>query len=402
MSIILWCIGLLSIGFLYPTIYTSVWFGNSVAYACLALSLVYLLLNFKRIPRINSTFLIIVGIWWLYFFIREYAYNEPEAMETCNSLIYSMIFMLFILTALGFRKTWDLFMWSNLIMIVLCVIGVGLMLSGLHLPVISTFEINDNQMLQNYGFFFQKTHNIAGVDVLYYLRPNGFYDEPGSFAFMIFLVLMFNKMYVKDSKIEIAFLVGGFVTMSLAHIITSIGYYFLFFFKKNNTGKALIILVVFVLFYFERPVDDGSYLYSVWNRVYGRLEGFVAGEDTSRDFNASFEAFKGFFLTGGSQKEILYAFPNAERSTLWFFMARHGILGTMIYMIIFIVPLIRLVRTKNSDGLKLLFLLALNFVQRPYLHFPILMLPIYMILFANIEATQWENNIKLDVKPKTT
>lgn len=382
-SIFLWIIGFLSIGFLYPTAYTSVWFGNYVAYACLAFCIVYILFNVNKIPHLDYSFLVIVILWWAYYLLRVYMYNEPRSSEVSNSLVYSMVFLVYSLTALGHRKTGSLFVWTHFVMLVLSLIGIGILMVGIQLPVLSTFQINDHQMLNNYGLFFQKTWDIKGLDFYHFLRPNGYYDEPGTFAFMIFLVLMYNKLFIRDKKIEMFFLLAGFITMSLAHFITAIGYYFLFIFNKKNTRYAVIAFVLVVLFYFLKPSDDSSYLADVWKMVYGRLEGFINGEDTSRDFNASYEAFKYFFLVGASQDEIIHHFPDAEVSTIWFFLAHNGLIGSIIYSLIFVVPCSSFVSKKNSDGLKLLLLLAVNFLQRPYLHFPIIMLAVYLILFPN-------------------
>lgn len=381
-DLFLWIIGLLFIGKLYPCVYTLVWFNSVVSLACMLFCVIYITTHKGHIPNIDRTFLTIMGVWWIYYIIRIFIYNESESLETANSIIYSLIFIYYGLTALGYKNSWNYFLWFHIAMLVLCFIGMGLLITGHSLEVISDYKINDGQRILNYGLFFTKTHDIPGIDELLFTRPCGFYDEPGSFAFMCFLVLMINKLYLNNKRIEYIFLFGGFVTLSLAHFVTAFLYYCFFILKKKNLGIAFFVILIVLLFYLFKPTDPSSFLYSVWNMIFGRIEVFLTGNDDSRDYNASYKVFETFFLTGGNQTSMIKAYPDAEISTIWFFLGRNGIIGSLLYLIIFIKPFRMFWKNKNKDGLKLLIILMANFCQRPYLHFPIILFAIYIAFYA--------------------
>ena len=380
--VFLWLIALLFIGKFYPCIYTFVWFNNLTSILCMLFCFAYIGVHLKKFPILNVNFWIVIGIWWVYHFLRIFIYGERESLEVCNSLIYSIVFIAFCIISLGYRKTWVYFLRTHELMLYLSMIGIAILAFGVRLPLISDYTINEHQRILNYGFFFMKTHDVPGVDNLLFARPSGFYDEPGSFAFMILLILIFNKLFIKNKAVEKLFLFGGLITLSLAHVVTVIMYYVFFMLNRRNAGIAIAFLLIIVALYITRPIDNSSYLYSVWDMVFGRFEDFIAGEDMSRDYDASFLAFKDFFITGGSQNEILAEHPAATRQTLWFFLARYGIIGTLIYFLIFICPIYSYIKNRNWDGIKLLVLLLANFVQRPYLHFPIIMLLVFMIYYT--------------------
>lgn len=381
-KLILGVVGLIFIGKLYPCVYTFVWFNNTASLICMLFCFLYILINFNRVPHLGNGFLLIMGIWWFYHIARVFIYSEPESLETANSIIYSLLFICFSLTALGYNKTWKYFLWFHVIMLILSIIGMVLLMYGVPLKVISDYNINEHQRILNFGLFFMKTHNVAGVDYMNYVRPGGFYDEPGSFAFMIFLILMINKLYIKNKYIEYGFLLGGFVTLSLAHFVTAFLYYLFFILKRNNVLVALSVFLGVFLLYTMKPTDTSSFLFSVWDMLFGRIEDFISGNDESRDYNASYEVFKDNFILGGNQMDLLKKYPNATRQTIWFFLGRYGIVGSLIYSIIFIYPLKDFIRDRDRDGLKMMALLIINFLQRPYLHFPIILLPIYLAFFS--------------------
>lgn len=400
-TFVLWLIGMISIGSLYPCAYGHFLFPGNTSLVFMLICVIYIVLNINKVPKLNTAFLRLMGLWAFYFLLRIFVYGEPRSIETSNAIIYSLIFIVFVLTAIGHYNTWRMFLWTQIIMLVLSMVGVGLALAGFQLTLLGDYTINENQRLLNYGFFFMKTHDIEGVDALLYLRPTGYYDEPGSFAFMLFLVLAINKLYFNNRKIELFFLLAGFVTFSLAHVVTAIMYYFLFYSKKRNIKYAVFVFLVLFVLFAVKPSDDTSYASSAWNMIFGRFDSFMSGNDDSRDFNASFEAFKAYFWLGGSQEEIIKAFPKAEVATLWFFMARNGLIGTSLYLIIFFIPMRKLLSTRNIEGLKILFLLLANFFQRPYLHFPIILLAIYLLFYAHFEMhIPIHNNSKREIGKK--
>lgn len=374
---------LLYLGSFYPSFYNQFWFGHAGVLFSLGVALVWLFFLIpgftKKIIFPNRNFTLITISLFLYYSLRLFLYQE-NVRETVIELFINWLILFLVINSFRPGVFINYFFKWNIIMLVSTLIGVLLLLLG-SLPLLSTCDIGEGTgVMYNFGFFFIKT-DYQWADALGAVRPAGFYDEPGSFAYIIMLLLIYNKLYFNNKKYELFLLIGGLLTLSMAHFITTI-VYTLFFYSSNKKGILIFFLIAFflLLFYWWEPVNE-PILFHIWDSIFGRFERFLEGNDVSRNYNEAYSAFKIYFLTGASNEEILAHFPKATPTTLWYILAQHGLVGIILYLLPFIYICINAVLKKNITELKLLFIFFLNFGQRPFYIYPIYFLMIYFIWF---------------------
>jgi len=95
-----------------------------------------------------------------------------------------------------------------------------------------------DKIIYNYVFFFIKRSDLTYLNI----RPSGYYDEPGSFAYVVMLLLLLNRKFFKNIKWEYALLVLPLVTTSLAHIVTAT--LFLIIYYTNIKSIRYIIIII--------------------------------------------------------------------------------------------------------------------------------------------------------------
>lgn len=67
-----------------------------------------------------------------------------------------------------------------------------------------------------------------------YIRPSGIYDEPGAFSFFICALCVLREITGRSRNVTIALLIGGLVTLSIAHMIYLLLHLASFMLKINN------------------------------------------------------------------------------------------------------------------------------------------------------------------------
>lgn len=76
-----------------------------------------------------------------------------------------------------------------------------------------TFPNPDGRL--SYFFYTSFTNTYLGT----YIRPSGFFDEPGAFSFFICFVAAMRHLLDRSRKITWFILIFGFITFSLAHLV---------------------------------------------------------------------------------------------------------------------------------------------------------------------------------------
>ena len=125
-----------------------------------------------------------------------------------------LIFSLFLLQSTDSRAMEQFLTLATALMLVLligAIIGFVLALNGVQ-PL---FEIANSNGKPNY-FFYTTFSSFRWGNVI---RTSGFYDEPGTFSFMICAVSALRHLRGRDSRITWLMLGIGFVTLSLAHLV---------------------------------------------------------------------------------------------------------------------------------------------------------------------------------------
>lgn len=130
------------------------------------------------------------------------------------------------------------------------------------------FEILNEDGRAN-GFYLSTFSNTYELG---FIRPSGFYDEPGALSFMVCLITSLRVLYRLDIKISWILMLLGFVTASVAHLIFFV--FFVFFAIKLNKLKIinLLIIAIAIIVVVALMQFDDSPINSLLYRLGSRLE----------------------------------------------------------------------------------------------------------------------------------
>lgn len=375
----------------YGTLYPAFWnyFLLGSGSTTVFFQLIFLFLWFVAVLIKRKRSLCVPNTKLLAFLLVSSLYYVIHSIVTGDNIAYIITYIEAIIAIILSHNSFDkgefmkYIIWFNVVMVLSNAIGTFLAYMGIIEPLGQGINMErDYAIMQNYGLFFVKSSTDWDSIIL---RGSGFYDEPGSLSFVIFLLLSYNKLHKKSRFIENVLLIGGLFTLSAAHIILSALYILFFYVKKGNRQILILLFLVVGVIWFSKLETDNKIIEQIKYASFGRVERIADGTDASRDFDTSKKAFIHFFPIGTSIEKIKSTFPGASSDTLWFFMARFGLLGTVILFF----PLLYLIgyyirRTGIfSDEGKLLFLLALNCYQRPNLYAPLYITIIYFTWYMN-------------------
>ena len=268
-------------------------------------------------------------------------------------------------------------------MILCSIFGMVLYIMNL-LPIIASWSYsasglaNSTFSINSYGFFNVK---ISDYSDLIFLRSSGWYDEPGSFAFVIVLLLAFNYLYLKKDKITNILVFGGLVTLSAAHVVMS-AYYYMFNrlnFKRGIKISFIILLIVFL----QNAIPKSGVGGYIRQFTFDRFENVKEGNDRSRNFDVTLDAAKEYWLTGCNFQE-LYSIDDISKDSLYFQIAQFGILGVLIYYCFIIYGIFKIKNKREALFITILF--GMLFFQRPVYIMPLYLALIYVLFYERADA----------------
>lgn len=237
-------------------------------------------------------------------------------------------------------------------------------------------------------------NNFASI-----VRSSGYFDEPGTFAYFLTVALLLNKLYGYSSKVEKYLILFGFCTLSLAFIVT-IFLYLVIFGIIDKRYKFIVIFfciisLIFILINIYKEENEfGKQIYEL--TVY-RLQSdntddkFINGDNRSENLSYAYQAFLKAPLFGHGMNA--HVNPKSE-----FYgklccnplhpIATDGIVGTLIYFLLFLVwggYIIKGGRLDTSSA-GAWFIILVNLIQRPgFLAGPFG----YFVFIFLFEATKW-------------
>jgi len=204
-------LALLSLGSFYPFVHSYVLFGNkklSITIFFISLWLIFIIQNkIDKLKLPNKKFNIIVFIQVIFILIWSVVLDSISIRSQGINLLISWIFVFLIVNSIDVYYFLKAFIRINIISLVLCLVGIIFVVLG-WAELYSTHKYNSDRMIFNYLFFFIKREELMGLNI----RPAGYYDEPGSFSFIIMLLLLLNRKFFKNLKWEYLML---FLTISI-------------------------------------------------------------------------------------------------------------------------------------------------------------------------------------------
>lgn len=281
---------------------------------------------------------------------------------------------------LGFIKIYD--GWLTL-QIVLGSIGIMLVLVGILEPIFKFVE-GDGRPGYFFGLFTTNTYQKAfGL-----VRNAGFFDEPGALAFWGIFALIYNKLYLKKSKLEVVLIIGLISTASLAYFI-QLGMYLYVFYKDKGWKLWAIIGFLAILVWYLSSFTEGMNDALAGRLEYDTEKGTISGDNRSELMERCWNIFmeNPFFGVG------------AETLTTPQYFARYGFLGANFFStfaadgliggFISYLPFLYLILAGDRKIFGIGIILLLGYLQRPYdgtqLLYP---LTLYTLIFTRFRERQ--------------
>lgn len=222
------------------------------------------------------------------------------------------------------------------------------------------------------------------------IRYSGFFDEPGAMAYWGIYALLFNRLFIRNPRLERLLMICLILTLSLAYYI-QLSFYILFFKIKNIEKFCIAFLACVVMIgaiYLSKDTQYDVYKFTFFRLERNDMTGTMQGDNRS-DLS---EIAKKYFLTApimgiGAKKatEIAYMADNP-----YDILAKDGIVG----MIVTYIPLIIVFFTyyKNRTILCVLFILGVGYLQRPF-HVDLLHPMMLYLMTILIIMGRWTENI---------
>ena len=180
-------------------------------------------------------------------FIIISSFHTYDGSISFSGFLFSLLWIIFALAPDNIKKR--TFIYFKNAFIIICIAGIICYLSydlNLFLPYKVVNYYNNNAIVENYIdykfiFLYRASSSISLV------RLCGICNEPGYFGTICALILCASSLNLKK-KSNIIILIAGFLTFSLAFIITLVIYLLLKYLKDVRTVILTVLLTCFYLF----------------------------------------------------------------------------------------------------------------------------------------------------------
>lgn len=198
------------------------------------------------------------------------------------------------------------------------------------------------------------------------IRYAGYFDEPGAMANWGMFALLFNKLFIKDSRFGKILIVCLLFTFSIAYYIQLVCYIFLF--SKNRVKRACQLLlfgllIVIGIYQMKDTPYDRIYQMTIKRFEFDETTGSISGDNRTNLAELAKEQFLKAPIFGvGAQKfgEIGYMADNPYE-----ILAKDGIVGEIITYL----PLLLVLWygwKKRPEYTVAVMILFLGYLQRPF------------------------------------
>lgn len=339
-----------------------------------------------KVPTAIHLLIMIQIVGWFTFFL----YHSDTSYIV---RIFFLLLTYFVIGTLNSTKSLITFVEYNNVIITtqaaLAAIGFILVFIGI-LNTVATYSNIDNRALE---FFFITCSN---THIGNFIRPSGFFDEPGALAAWGIFALLFNKLYFRNTRIECVLLVGLLFTFSAAYFI-QVFFYLIFFYSNNKRNFVILILfglICLTAFQFLSESDEFMRM---------TIDRFSGGEIRSERTELA-EIAKTYFYSspimgiGAKNMDSIGYMADNQFETL----AKDGIIGTILTYLPYIYLCFRY--KFNKPLLLSIFILLLGYLQRPFhinsIHFLMMYLFIAMAIYFNYGKSpkSFDNNGMLQCK----
>ena len=275
---------------------------------------------------------------------------------------------------MGFEK----FIYSNIIFFsllsLICFLGFLLALFGKIEPQYF-FDRGNGETV--YHFYLTTANTLFPVGGGYIIKMAGIFTEGGTMGFYIIHILLLNKLSYNNKNYERILLVAGLPTFSIAFYTSVFIYYILFYFNRSSLkfflfSSGLLVLSFYLIGYYNDTNSTASYINAfIIERIGPYGTGVTGGGNRAELLSGSLPYIAERPLLGYGYKYLMTTLGTAYQASIAGPVVMHGFLGIVFVFLHFIILAIRSFQLAILNGnflfLKASCLMAINYIQRPYI-----------------------------------
>lgn len=345
--------------------------------------IIFPILKYKKTILIKDLFQTIPMI----IFIIISSFHTYDGSISFSGFLFSLLWIIFALAPDNIKKR--TFIYFKNAFIIICIAGIICYLSydlNLFLPYKVVNYYNNNAIVENYIdykfiFLYRASSSISLV------RLCGICNEPGYFGTICALILCASSLNLKK-KSNIIILIAGFLTFSLAFIITLVIYLLLKYLKDVRTVILTVLLTCFYLFLLPNIYTGNPTVDRLIRRMTITDEGLAGDNRTTDELEYVFnDVVKNKPLFGYGNN---YIKSNNLKGSLSYktYIIQYGFVGCILLW----GSLLLAALYKNKNYLSIIYIIVffVNIYQRPN----IMTLQYQILLFGGLAFI----NAKLRVK----
>lgn len=346
--------------------------------------IIFPILKYKKTILIKDLFQTIPMI----IFIIISSFHTYDGSISFSGFLFSLLWIIFALAPDNIKKR--TFIYFKNAFIIICIAGIICYLSydlNLFLPYKVVNYYNNNAIVENYIdykfiFLYRASSSISLV------RLCGICNEPGYFGTICALILCASSLNLKK-KSNIIILIAGFLTFSLAFIITLVIYLLLKYLKDVRTVILTVLLTCFYLFLLPNIYTGNPTIDRFIQRMTITDEGLAGDNRTTDELEYVFDdVVKNKPLFGYGEGYLKTQNLKGGVSSYKTYIIQYGFVGCILLW----GSLLLAALYKNKNYLSIIYIIAffVNIYQRPN----IMTLQYQILLFGGLAFI----NAKLRVK----
>ena len=325
-------------------------------------------------------------------FIIISSFHTYDGSISFSGFLFSLLWIIFALAPDNIKKR--TFIYFKNAFIIICIAGIICYLSydlNLFLPYKVVNYYNNNAIVENYIdykfiFLYRASSSISLV------RLCGICNEPGYFGTICALILCASSLNLKK-KSNIIILIAGFLTFSLAFIITLVIYLLLKYLKDVRTVILTVLLTCFYLFLLPNIYTGNPTIDRFIQRMTITDEGLAGDNRTTDELEYVFDDVvknKPLFGYGNNYIKSKNLKGSLSYKT---YIIQYGFVGCILLWGILLLAALY----KNKNYLSIIYIIAffVNIYQRPNimtLQYQILLFGGLAFINAKLRAKANANN----------
>ena len=326
-------------------------------------------------------------------FIIISSFHTYDGSISFSEFLFSLLWIIFALAPDNIKKR--TFIYFKNAFIIICIAGIICYLSydlNLFLPYKVVNYYNNNAIVENYIdykfiFLYRASSSISLV------RLCGICNEPGYFGTICALILCASSLNLKK-KSNIIILIAGFLTFSLAFIITLVIYLLLKYLKDVRTVILTVLLTCFYLFLLPNIYTGNPTIDRFIQRMTITDEGLAGDNRTTDELEYVFDdVVKNKPLFGYGEGYLKTQNLKGGVSSYKTYIIQYGFVGCILLW----GSLLLAALYKNKNYLSIIYIIAffVNIYQRPNimtLQYQILLFGGLAFINAKLRAKANANN----------